>query len=86
MAREAYRKSRLAMPRAQANARGLCHVAFWPGDPIDDRHIVRKHEGGSNDLVNRVLAHFERSWGSDVMSLAHVEQTGVGYFTQGSKP
>ncbi|AYO85832.1 hypothetical protein EBB05_01215 [Methylobacterium brachiatum] len=57
MAREAYRKSRLAMLRAQANACGLCHVAFWPGDPIDDHHIVRKHEGGSNDLVNRMLAH-----------------------------
>lgn len=57
MAREAYRKSRLAMLRAQANTCGLCHVAFWPGDLIDDHHIVRKHEGGSNDLANRMLAH-----------------------------
>ena len=57
VARETFRKDRLSMLHAQENTCGLCHTTFWPGDPIDDHHIVPQHAGGGNEKENRVLAH-----------------------------
>lgn len=57
VARETFRKDWLEMLRRQANACGLCGIAFWPGDPIDDHHRVQRQAGGGNDLENRVLVH-----------------------------
>lgn len=57
VARETYRKDRLAMLQAQINACGLCRIAFWPGDPIDVHHVVPRRAGGTDARQNRVLVH-----------------------------
>jgi len=54
-----FRRDRLAMMEAQRCTCALCHNAFWPGDPIDDHHVIPKQAGGSDERENRVLVH---SW------------------------
>jgi RNA-directed DNA polymerase len=57
VARQTYRKARLAMLRTQANACGLCGITFWPGDSIEDHHIQPRHRGGGHERDNRMLVH-----------------------------
>ena len=48
---------RLAMLRDQNHTCALCGVVFWPGDPIDEHHLIPRHQGGSDASANRRLVH-----------------------------
>lgn len=56
-ARATYQRKRLAMLREQNNTCGLCGVVFWPNDPIDEHHLIPRHQGGDDALANRQLVH-----------------------------
>lgn len=59
VALETFRRGRLAMLRAQANACGFCGITFWPGDQIVTNHLPPRQVGGCSEKGNRMLAH---SW------------------------
>lgn len=55
--RHTFSKKRLEMLGMQGNRCGLCGVAFWPGDPIDEHHRVFRCAGGGEETGNRMLVH-----------------------------
>lgn len=57
VARTMHPWKRLAMLRDQNHTCALCGVVFWPGDPIDEHHLIPRHQGGSDALANRRLVH-----------------------------
>jgi RNA-directed DNA polymerase len=57
MVQETFRRDRLQLLQAQNNACGLCGMTFWPGDPLDDHHLVPRHTGGGDERDNRMLVH-----------------------------
>lgn len=57
VARATYQRKRLAMLREQNNTCGLCGVVFWPDDPVDEHHLIPRHQGGDDTLANRQLVH-----------------------------
>ena len=57
LARKTYKRDHLEMLRRQKGKCGFCGLLLVEGDLIDDHHLTPKHQGGSNELENRVLVH-----------------------------
>ena len=57
VSRNTHQKQRLALLKRQNNACGFCGQTFWPGDPIHEHHEKSRHQGGSDNLDNRMLVH-----------------------------
>ena len=56
-ARRTIQKQRRELLKRQHNLCGLCQVAFYEGDPVDDHHIKPRKAGGDQSLNNRILVH-----------------------------
>ncbi len=56
-ARMTIQKQRRELLKRQQNSCGLCKVAFYEGDPVDDHHIRPRKAGGDHPLNHRMLVH-----------------------------
>lgn len=56
-ARMTIQKQRRELLKRQQNTCGLCKVAFYEDDPVDDHHIRPQKAGEDHSLKNRMLVH-----------------------------
>jgi RNA-directed DNA polymerase len=55
--RETFAKERLRLHQRQGYRCALCTIPFVPGEDIETDHIIRKSQGGTDEINNKRLVH-----------------------------